>query len=340
MKAWRVTRRGSPAEVLSLENIEEPLPPAGHVRVVSAGSVLNFNDIDIAYGRFPPFDPEPPYTLGHEVVGIVDAVGEGAEEWLGRRVMAMADGGLGGFADKVICPARMTFDAPDTLSDRDAAAVFFPFHLAYLALHERAKLKAGESVLIHAGAGGVGSAAIQLAKAAGARVFTTAGGAEKVAFCKSLGADVAIDYRSQDFGEIVLAETRGMGVDVIIDLVGIMEPSWHCIALNGRHCVIGFASGIEQEQTPQRIDHMIYGNFSLTGVLLGYYDKDALEQRHTRYRFFPRATGDRVHAHIMEMFAAGTIRPIVGSTYSFSDLPSALLALEERRTSGRVVVVP
>ena len=301
--------------------------------------MLNFNDIDIAYGRFPPFDPEPPYTLGHEVVGIVDAAGAGAEEWLGRRVMAMANGGLGGFAEKVVCPARMVFDAPAALSDAEAAAVFFPFHLAYLALHERAQVTAGETVLIHAGAGGVGSAAIQLAKAAGARVVTTAGGPDKVAFCQALGADVAIDYRSQDFAEVALEATGGLGVDVIVDLVGIMEPSWNCIALGGRHCVIGFASGIEQEQTPLRIDPIIYGNFSLTGVLLGYYDRDALELRHTRYRFFPRETGDRVHAHLLAMFAEGTIHPVIGSTFAFGDVPQALRAMEERRTSGRVVVV-
>ena len=340
MKAWRVSRRGSPSQVLTLDEIAEPQPGPGEVRVKADSWSLNFNDIDTAYGRFPPFDPEPPYVLGQECVGVVDAAGAGSEAWLGRRVMAMSTGGIGGFAEKVICPARMVFDAPATLDDAQAAAFFFPFHLAHLALHQRGQVQAGDSVLIHAGAGGVGSAAIQLAKAAGARVFATAGGPEKVAFCKALGADVAIDYRAEAFDEVVLAATERYGVDVVIDLVGIMEPNWRCIARGGRHCLIGFASGIEMEQTPQRIDYMIYGNFSLTGVLLGYLDGPPIEtSRHTRYSFFPRATGDAVHDRLLDLQAAGKIRPIIGSTFAFEAIPEALAAMETRQTRGRVVIV-
>ena len=131
-----------------------------------------------------------------EFVGTVIAAGEGAEDWIGKRVMGTATGGFGAHAEEVVGGIDMAFDVPEELSDVDAAAFYYPFHLSYLGLHERGGLKAGETVLIHAAAGGVGSAAVQLAKAAGARVIATAGSPTKLDYVKALGADVVIDYRT------------------------------------------------------------------------------------------------------------------------------------------------
>src|SRR5258708_27166255 len=150
-----------------------------------------------------------------EVLGIVDTCGTGAEDWQGRRVVAMPKGANGGYAECAICPVVSTFEMPDSIPLPGAAALYFPFHLAWLGLFDRADLQAGESVLIHAAAGGSGSAAIQLAKNAGARVFATAGPDEKGPLCRELGADFAINYNDADFAQVVLAGTAQRVVDVV-----------------------------------------------------------------------------------------------------------------------------
>src|SRR4029453_17076902 len=154
----------------------------------------------------------------------------------------MPKGAHGGFAEYAICPSVSAFAMPEEIPLPDAAALYFPFHLAWLGLFDRADLRAGESVLVHAAAGGAGAAGIQLPQTPGARVIATAGGAEKVALCRELGADVAIDYREQDFAPIVLEETGNRGVDVVFDNVGeaVMEKSFKCIAYNGRYLLMGF----------------------------------------------------------------------------------------------------
>jgi NADPH2:quinone reductase len=193
MKAWRVHRHGRPTQALRLDDLAKPEPGPGQVRVRVAATVLNFNDIDGCHGRYATVSPPLPYTAGMELTGAVDAAGPGAEHWVGRRVVACPEGAYGGYAEWAVAPADMVFDAPESLDDREAAAFYYPFHVSHLALHERARLREGETVLVHAGAGGVGSAGVQVAKAAGARVLATAGSAEKVAFCGELGADLAIE---------------------------------------------------------------------------------------------------------------------------------------------------
>ena len=155
--------------------------------------------------------PELPYSPGMEVMGVVDACGAGTEAWQDKRVVAMPKGAHGGFAEYAVCPTVSTFEMPESIPLPGAAALYFPFHLAWLGLFDRADLQAGESVLIHAAAGGSGSAAVQLAKNAGARVFATAGTDEKVKLCRELGADVAINYTTDDFADVVLARDRQRG---------------------------------------------------------------------------------------------------------------------------------
>lgn len=340
MKAWRVHRYSRPSEALELDEVELPEPGPAQVRVKVSCSVLNFNDIDGCYGRYRTVHPEVPYTLGMEVVGTVDAVGPGAEAWLGRRVVATANGAIGGYAEWAIAGTEMVFDAPESLSDRDAAAFFFPFHLAHLTLFERGKLESGETVLVHAGAGGVGSATIQLAVDAGARVFATAGSPEKIAFCRELGAELAIDYRAEDFTDPVMDATQGLGVDVVCDLVGgkVTEQTFRCIALHGRHFMVGFASGIEAEDkgiTPRPI---CFGQFALSGVLLAYSHDPLSLKRATGFNLFSRDTGEEVHTHLLELLAEKRIRPIVGEVAQFDSVPVALERMEARKTIGRTVI--
>jgi NADPH2:quinone reductase len=340
VRAWRVTKHGSPSEALQLEDIPVPEPGPGEIRVRSATTVCNYNEVDGCRGRYLTVNPPLPYTLGMEVVGEVVAAGPGAEAWLGHRVMATATGAFGAHADEVIAMADMAFDVPDALDDIQAAAFFFPFHLAHLGLHERGRLQPGETVLVHAAAGGVGSAAVQLAVAAGARVIATAGGPEKVAFCRELGADLAIDYRSDDFVAAVLDATDGRGVDVCFDGVGgdVMDRSLTCLARNGRHLVVGFASGIEAEDTPSVTGRTLcFRSISLLGVMLSYSSQPT-DLRKVPVNWVPRSVGEQVHAELVALLAAGAIRPIVGKTVAFEQLPAALDEMEQRQTIGRTVV--
>ncbi|MFA5883625.1 MAG: NADPH:quinone oxidoreductase family protein [Acidimicrobiia bacterium] len=341
MRAWRVHRYGRPSEALELDELPDPEPGPGTVRVRTTATVCNYNEVDGCRGRYLTVSPPLPYVLGMEATGVVDAAGPGAEAWVGRRVVATAQGAFGGHADAVIAPADMVFDAPPSLDDAGAAAFYFPFHLAFLGLHERGGLAAGETVLVHAAAGGVGSAAVQLARAAGARVIATAGGPEKVAFVRDLGADVVVDYRADDFVGAVDDATGGEGVDVVFDGVGgdVGTRSLPCLARNGRYLVVGFASGIEAEEiatvTPRAL---CFGQFSVGGVLLSYTSHPLAARRATGFNVTPRAVGEAVHARLLELLATGAIHPVVGREVAFADLPEALEAMEDRATVGRVVV--
>src|SRR3954466_4734337 len=196
--AWRTHEYGPrPTAVLRLDTVPVPEPEAGEVRVRVQAVPLNLNDLERINGGNMMVRPDLPYSPGMEVMGVVDACGEGTEQWQGRRVVAMSKGAHGGFAEYAVCPVVSTFEMPDSIPLPGAAALFFPFHLAWLGLFDRADLQSGESVLIHAAAGGSGSAAVQLAVDAGAKVFATAGTDEKVARCRELGAHVVINYRAE-----------------------------------------------------------------------------------------------------------------------------------------------
>jgi NADPH2:quinone reductase len=249
MRAWRVHEYGEPAAALHLDDVDEPVPGPGEVRIRVEATTLNFNDLDGIRGRYATVRVAPPYIPGMEVLGRVESAGDGADAWVGRRVVAIPSGAYGGYAEVAVAPTAMSFAMPDALPLPDAAAIYMPFHLAWLAVHERAQLRAGETMLVHAGAGGAGSAAIQLGVQAGARVIAVAGGERKTAFCRELGAARVVDHRREDFVDVALAETDGRGVDVAFDSVGgdTTVRTFRCMAFNGRHLLVGFASGIEQE---------------------------------------------------------------------------------------------
>jgi NADPH2:quinone reductase len=336
-RAWQVVRYGAPSEALELTEIPTPIPEPREILVRVATSVLNYNEVDGCRGRYLTINPPLPYTLGMEFVGEVIGAGEEAQDWIGRRVMGSARGAFGAHAEQVVGPIDMAFEVPAELSDVDAAGFYYPFHLAYLGLHERGQLQKGETVLIHAAAGGVGSAAVQLAVAAGARVIATASSPAKLEFARSLGADVVIDYRN-GFADAVLAATDGRGVDVCFDGVGgdVMMESLRCLTRNGRHLVIGFASGIEAEEVPMVNGRALcFGNFSLVGVILAYGDPVAAG---SGFNPTPYSVAKQVHEHLVELLRSGQIRPIVSKTVPFEQLPQALDEMESRATTGRVVV--
>jgi NADPH2:quinone reductase len=232
MRAWRVHRHGRPSDALDLDEVELAPPGPGQLLVRSRATVLNYNEVDGCRGRYLTVNPPIPYTLGMEVVGDVEAAGPGGEAWIGQRVVSTAVGAYGAHAEQVLTMADMTFPAPPSLSDTDAAGFFFPFHLAWLGLHENGRLQAGETVLVHAAAGGVGSAAVQLGVEAGATVIAVAGGEQKAALCRDLGAAHAVDHHTQDFVAAVDEITGGRGVDVVFDGVGgeVTERSFRCLA--------------------------------------------------------------------------------------------------------------
>ena len=341
IRAWQVVRYGRPSEALELQTVAAPAPGPGEILVRTAASVCNYNEVDGCHGRYLTINPPLPYTLGMEFVGEVVGAGAGAEAWIGRRVMGTGTGAIGAHAELAVGPVDMAFEVPAEMSDVDAAAFYYPFHLAYLGLHERGRLQKDETVLVHAAAGGVGSAAVQLAVAAGARVIATAGGPDKLEVARKLGADVAIDYRQGGFTDAVLEATDGRGVDVCFDGVGgdVMTESLRCLARNGRHLVVGFASGIEAEEVPMVNGRTLcFGNISLLGVILAYMDPSIVPPG-TGFNATPPAIGDEVQARLVELYRAGQIKPLVGDTVAFEELPAALEQMEERKTIGRIVVV-
>jgi NADPH2:quinone reductase len=254
-------------------------------------------------------------------------------------VIATATGAFGAHAQLAVVESDMTFDAPPGLDDRAAAAFFFPFHVAHLALVERGHLQAGQTLLVHAGAGGVGSAAVQLGAALGARVIATAGSDEKLEFCRSRGADVAINYRTQDVATAVLEATDGHGVDVVCDLVGgdTSVATFPAVAHGGRHCLAGFSGGIEAEDvgglTPRGI---VFGNIDVCGVLMSYRSPD--KPRYPGVHPFPRVVGESVQEHLVQLLEAGKISPVVGRLASYRDLPAELERMSSRATVGRTIL--
>jgi NADPH:quinone reductase len=348
MRAWQVVRHGRPRDALALVDVEPPVPGPGQLLVKARASVLNYNEVDGCHGRYLTINPPLPYTLGMECVGEVIAAGPGEEAWLGREVTSSGFGAVGAHADIVLASAAMTFDMPPGLSDAEAAAFFYPFHLAHLGLFERGRLAAGETVLVHAAAGGVGSAAVQLAVAAGATVIATVGSDEKAEFARALGAHHVVNYRATDFAEAALKITGGKGVDACFDGVGgeVMLQSLRCLARGGRHLMIGFASGIEAEEVPMVSGRMLcFGNFDIVGVILAYTPPEIVGRIAGASgmpvpRFNPPTTdiARSVQEHLLSLLATGKIRPVVGGEAAFEDLPEALEAMEARRTTGRIVL--
>ena len=302
---------------------------------------LNFNDLDGIHGRYKTVPRPVPYIPGMEVLGVVEDCGAGrrsvARPARRRDPVRARSAATPSTSSR---PTGMAFEMPGDMPEPEAAAIFMPFHLAWLALYERARLQPGETLLVHAGAGGAGSAALQLGVHAGARVFATAGSPEKTKLCLELGAELAINYREADFADAVLDATDGRGVDVAFDAVSgdVTLQTFRCMAFNGRHILAGFASGIEQEDEGLVPRPVLFGNFSLVGVCHAYVDDPVVFKRMSGFNFPAHRDGEQLHAELLDLFAAGKLRAIVGRHVPFPELPAALDAMEQRRTVGRTVV--
>lgn len=343
MRAWRTHRYGRPSEVLRLDDVQIPAPGAGELLVRTLAIPLNLNDLERITGGNMMLRHELPYSPGMEVMGVVEACGAGAEAWAGKRVVAMTKGAIGGYAEYAICPVVSAFEMPEAIPLPDAAALYFPFHLAWVGLFDRAELKAGESVLIHAAAGGSGSAAIQLAVNAGARVFATAGTEEKLALCRELGAELAINYTTSDFAQIVMEQTENRGVDVVFDNVGaaVFEKSLGCTAYNGRYLMMGFASdktvADEKFIVPRRV---LAGNLRLCGVLLAYAPEAVARmlKKGMGWNFVPNRLGEMITREIVALVQAKRVKPVIGRVVGFEEIPAAIEAMANRQTVGRTIV--
>jgi NADPH2:quinone reductase len=318
VKAWRVHELGAPADVLRLDEVPEPVPGDGEVLVRVEACALNFPDVLMCAGLYQERPPLP-FTPGLEVCGTV--VGTGARV-IGGPVLP-----AGGLAELTVLPLAGSFEIPDGMPADEAAGLLLTYQTAYVGLHRRAALRAGEWLLVHAGAGGVGSAAIQVGLAAGARVIATAGGPEKIAVCRELGAHEVVDYRAEDIAARVKEITGGHGADVVWDPVGgdVFDASRRCIAFEGRLVVVGFTSGRIPEVPA---GHVLVKNYSVVGLHWGLYrSKD------------PAVVQD-THTALRRLYADGKIRPLVSERVPMAGAPQALTRLAARATVGKVVVLP
>jgi NADPH2:quinone reductase len=234
-------QHAAPLEALELQDIPTPDPGAGEVLVEVSAASLNFGDIARCRGTVASVMGQVPFTIGMDVCGVVTAAGEGGEQWVGRRVVATTVQSFGGVADFALAGVNGVFEAPPELDDVEAAAFTLPFHTGYLAVQRRAKLQAGEELLVIGGASAVGTAVIQLGTAAGAHVVAVAGGAEKGELVRSLGAE-PIDHQSEDLFDRVMELTLELGADVCADMIGGegTETVWTCMAREGRYVAVGF----------------------------------------------------------------------------------------------------
>ena len=321
MKAWQVHELGEPEDVLRWVDVDEPQAGPGLLKVQVDAVALNFPDVLLCRGMYQE-KPPLPFTPGLEICGTV-LEGERA----GQRVLAAPGLPHGGLAERVVVVEAGALPVPEEMPAAKAASMLITYQTGYVGLHRRGQLMPGETLLVHAGAGGVGSAAIQLGNAAGARVIATAGGPDKVQVCKDLGADVVVDYNSEDFVEIVKDVTEGRGADVIYDSVGgdVFDKSRKCIAFEGRIVVVGFAGGrIADAPT----NHALVKNYSIVGLHWGLY-------RHKDPAVIPAT-----HAALMRLWQDGSIDPLVGAELPLTDAPQALTRLGDRGTVGKVVLLP
>ncbi|WP_114202587.1 NADPH:quinone oxidoreductase family protein [Janibacter anophelis] len=325
IRAWQVHRLGDAADVLTLVDAESPRPGPGQVRVRVLATGVNFADTLMCRGEYQ-VRPEPPFVPGLEVCGEVLEVGAGVTHVaVGDRVLGGTAVPHGGYASECLMEGESTFPAPEGLDDAACAALMISYQTGWFGLHRRAGLREGEHLLVHAASGGVGSAAVQLGKAAGAHVIGVVGGADKVAIARDLGCDVVIDRREQDTIETVKEVTGGHGADVVYDPVGgpSYQASTKCIAFEGRIVVVGFASGRIPEP---RLNHAMVKNYSILGLHWGLYKEHD-----------PQSVQD-AHAELVRLADAGHVAPLVAETFGFAETPAALARLAGGSSTGRIVV--
>lgn len=322
MHAWLCDNPIGP-EALKWIELPTPEPQAGEVRVAVRCASLNFPDLLIVQNKYQ-LKPPLPFVPGAEFSGVIEAVGPGVTQL--QVGMAVASfGGIGGFGSHVCVDARQVMPLPSGFAFDDAAAFLCTYGTSHHALVDRAQLKAGETVLVLGAAGGVGTAAIQIAKAVGARVIAVASSDEKCALCRTLGADASINYTSADLREQIKAATEGKGPDVVYDPVGgaMAEPVFRSIAWRGRYLVIGFAAGAIPALP---LNLALLKGASLVGVFWGEFAKREPQQN-------ARALNE-----LAGWYAQGRIKPVIEHRYALRDLPRAFELMASRQVRGKIVL--
>jgi NADPH:quinone reductase len=327
MKAWQVSGHGEPRDALELAEVPRPEPAPGQLLVRVLAAAANFPDVLMIRGTYQ-VRPPLPFSPGVELCGEVVGAGAGVTGFApGDRVIGGTVLPHGAFAEYALMDAAATVPAPAGLDDAEAAPFYITYQTGWFGLHRRARLAAGETLLVHAAAGGVGSGAVQLGKAAGARVIGVAGGPGKARVVAELGADVVVDRSREDFVAVVKEVTGGRGADVIYDPVGgdAFRGSVKCVAFEGRIVVVGFASG----DIPQAaLNHALVKNYSILGLHWGLYQ-----------RVDPVAVRD-CQAELTRLVAAGQIRTLISERLPLAEVPDGVARLADGATTGRVVFVP
>ncbi|MFB7915628.1 NADPH:quinone oxidoreductase family protein [Streptomyces sp. NPDC056061] len=317
MQAWRVHRNGEPGEVMRLEETDRPAPGEGQVLLRVRAANINFPDALLCRGQYQ-VRPPLPFTPGVEICG---------ETPDGRRVLATAALPHGGFAEYALADAAALLPAPEPLGDAEAAALNIGYQTGWFGLHRRARLRAGETLLVHAAAGGVGSAAVQLGKAAGAIVIGVVSGPQKASTAAGLGCDLVVDRRTDDIVAAVKEFTGGRGADVVYDPVGgdAYAKSAKCVAFEGRIVVVGFASGVVP--TPA-LNHALVKNYSILGLHWGLY------------RTQDPAAVRACHDELGRLVAQGAIEPLVSERVGLSGAADAVQRVADGASTGRIAVLP
>ena len=312
------------SDVLEVVERDIPEPGPGEVRIEVEAAGINFADIMQRRGLYPG-GPEPAYVPGMEAAGTVHATGDGVGLSEGDRVVGMLNGG--GYAEYVTANAQMLLPIPDGMSFEEAAGFPVQFLTAHSCLFEWGGLEEGESVLIQAAAGGVGTAAVQLASRAGATVFGTASTEQKLELAADLGCDHPIQYTETDFRDVVDAETDGEGVDLVLESVGddVFDHSLDALAHFGRLVTYGVASGVPASAQNQRL---LFENKSVIGFHLGQ------ASRHDPNRIM-KAIPD-----LTQGLSDGELEVIVGETFALEEAAEAHQFIEDRKSTGKVVLVP
>jgi NADPH2:quinone reductase len=329
------------------QDVPAPRPGPGEALLRVRAANVNFPDALLCRGQYQ-IRPPLPFTPGVELCGVIEEFGRpadpreaaapaapafpgggsGAGEFaVGDRVVTTAALPAGAFAEFAVVPLAGLHPAPPALDDAEAAAAHIGYQTAWFALHRRAALRPGETLLVHAAAGGVGSAAVQLGKAAGAWVTAVTGGPEKAAVARELGADLVVDRHATDFVAAVKEATGGRGADVVFDPVGgeAYTGSARCVAFEGRIVVVGFASGTIPAPA---LSHALVKNYSVLGLHWGLYaTKDPAAVR-------------AAHTELTRLAAEGVVRPLVSERVPFEAAADAVQRVADGVTTGRIVVLP
>lgn len=323
MHAW-LCSTPTGVETLRWTEVPTPTPGPGQVLLEVKAASLNFPDLLIVQNKYQ-IKPPLPFVPGSEYAGIVQAVGEGVKHLkVGQRVACLS--GTGGFGTHTLAPAALCMPLPDGFSLVDAAAFIMTYATSHHALVDRAQLRAGETVLVLGAAGGVGTAAIQIAKAMGAKVIAAASTDEKCALCKAQGADITINYSQGDLREAIKAATDGKGPDVIYDPVGgdFAEPAFRSIAWRGRYLIIGFASG-PIPSLPLNLP--LLKGASLVGVFWGDFAKREPQNNAAMMQ------------ELAQWYGQGKIKPVIDKTMPMSALHAAYERMGSRLVQGKLVLV-